>query len=600
MKKKTKRIIIIAAGACLLVFAACYTVFIAPLLEKEKWVYKEATVERGTLTVGVTESGSLEYGLTSVLYDLDLSVVVSDDDEDDEDDDDDEETVQKYLKVEEVYAVSGQRIQAGDALIKFTEDSVTDVRKLLNSALIDAKSDYNEAKAEYDLAALEAKTDYETLKIGEKYAADTYQAANSALADEISAMEIQLTLYNNQVADLEEAVAEAEEDYAEALENYEAAKETMSITGTDNADNFLTIQSGYLSAQTQYQNAENALSQAKQKLEQNAEQIASLTEQITLSRARYQIDQESVLDGKNAEITYNAQLESLKENLAEAEEDREKLEEQVEAFEAFVGEDGILYADGEGIVTQVQYEAGDTLRQNGTILSYAPPADMTISVDMTQEDVVALQVGDTVEIAFTAYEDTVYEGTILSIDTTATSRNSATISYEVIIGVEGDTTALYGGMTADITFVTEEKEDVLYVSRKAIVEQDGKTYVYVKSGLNGKELRQVTTGISNGISIEIVDGLDEGDTIYIASKVSSEEEIEAQEESEEGSDDGENVDMKQMFENFTPGGNGQSGSFIPGGAGRSGGSTLGGNGQPGGFNPGQMPGNDSTGRGARP
>lgn len=593
MKKKTKRIIIIAAAACLLVFAACYTVFIAPLLEKEKWVYKEATVERGTLTVGVTESGSLEYGLTSVLYDLDLSVVVSDDDEDDEDDDEDEETVQKYLKVEEVYTVAGQRIQAGDALLKFTEDSVTDVRKLLNSALIDAKSDYNEAKAEYDLAALEAKTDYETLKISEKYAADTYQAANSALADEISAMEIQLTLYNNQVADLEEAVAEAEEDYAEALETYEAAKETMSITGTDNADNFLTIQSGYLSAQTQYRNAENALSQAKQKLEQNAEQIASLTEQIASSRARYQIDrldvletyQESVLDGKNAEITYNAQLESLEEDLAEAEEDRQKLEEQVEAFEAFVGEDGILYADGEGIVTQVQYEAGDTLRQNGTILSYAPPADMTISVDMTQEDVVALQVGDTVEISFTAYEDTVYEGTILSIDTTATSRNSATISYEVIIGVEGDTTALYGGMTADITFVTEEKDDVLYVSRKAIVEQDGKTFVYVKSGLNGKELKQVTTGISNGISIEIVDGLDEGDTIYIASKVSSEEEIEAQEES----DDGESVDMEQMFENFTPGGDGQSGGFTPGG-----------NGQSGDFNPGQMPGNDSTGRGSRP
>ena len=136
-------------------------------------------------------------------------------------------------------------------------------------------------------------------------------------------------------------------------------------------------------------------------------------------------------------ITYDAKMESLKETLKEAEDNKKALEEQISAFETFVGEEGILYADGEGIVTQIDYEAGDTLTQMGSIVSYAAPQDMTISVDMTQEDVVALTVGDMVEIAFTAYPDTVYEGTILSIDTTATSRNSSTISYQVVIGVGG-------------------------------------------------------------------------------------------------------------------------------------------------------------------
>ena len=49
-------------------------------------------MERGTLKVGVTESGSLEYNTKSIDYDLDLDV--SDDDEDDSDEDDDD-TVQK-------------------------------------------------------------------------------------------------------------------------------------------------------------------------------------------------------------------------------------------------------------------------------------------------------------------------------------------------------------------------------------------------------------------------------------------------------------------------------------------------------------------------
>ena len=172
----------------------------------------------------------------------------------------------------------------------------------------------------------------------------------------------------------------------------------------------------------------------------------------------------------------------------------------------------------------------------------------------------ALTVGDVVEISFTAYPDTVYEGTILSIDTTATSRNSSTISYQVVIGVGGDTQALYGGMTADITFVTEEKSDVLYVSRKAIVEQNGKTYVYVQTALGGKELKQVQTGISNGTSIEITEGLAEGDTIYIASRVSSEEEISAQEEATETDSQGQS-DMQDMFGGQMP----DMESFMQGG-----------------------------------
>ena len=87
LTKKQKKLILAGIALLMLILAACYTVFIAPLLQKEQWIYKEETVERGTLKVGVTESGSLEYNTKSVDYDLDLDV--SDDDEDDSDEDDD-------------------------------------------------------------------------------------------------------------------------------------------------------------------------------------------------------------------------------------------------------------------------------------------------------------------------------------------------------------------------------------------------------------------------------------------------------------------------------------------------------------------------------
>lgn len=540
-RKKKIRLVAICTAALILILGAGYTVFLAPRLKQEKWIYKEAAVERGTLTAGVTESGALDYGVTDILYELDLTVAEDSDDEDDDGDEDDEETVQRYLRVENVYVTPGQRVEEGSALVKFTDDSVNSVRKLLQSALVDAKSSCNEAESEYDLAVLEAETDYETKLVSEKYAATVYQNSASAIDDEIAALQVEIRQRTNQVGKLEEKVAEALEDYSDAEKDYAEAKEYLDQADRGNAVNFMTVQSDYLSAQTRYQNAKTELEQAQENLEDNAAQITSLENRLTDAKARRSIDrleaeetyQESVINGENAQITYDAKVESLKETLREEEEDRQKIEEQLAAFEEFVGTEGILYADGEGIITEVGFEEGDRLTDTGsTVVAYAKPDDMTITVDVTQEDVTALAVGDRVDIRFLAYSDEVWEGSILSINTTATSRESATVSYEVVIGVEGDTRALYGGMTAEVTFVTEEKEDVLYVSRKAIVEQDGKTYVYVKQGANGYELQEVLTGLRNSTSVEIVSGLEEGDVIYIASRVSSEEELEAQDTDE--------------------------------------------------------------------
>ena len=541
LTKKQKKLILAGIGLLILILAACYTVFIAPLLQKEQWIYKEETVERGTLKVGVTESGSLEYNTKSIDYNLDLDVS---DDEDDSDDDD--ETVQKYLKIEEIYAASGQRVTEGEELLKFTEDSVEAVRALLQNAVVEAQSDYAEAESTYELSLLEAQTDYDTQKISASYAASIRNTSGTSVTNNVASLQVQLEQKQANTASLQEKLTEAQEDYQDALETYEAAKEGYEGAGTDNTVNFMTIQNGYLSARTKYQQAKSALTQAENALSENESAITDLANQLAAAQAKQKIAkldteetyQEAVITGQNAQTTYNATVEDLKETLQEVEETKEKREEQLQAFEDFVGSDGILYATEDGVITEVSYEAGDRLTTTGTLFSYATADDMRISVDVTQEDIVDLQVGDAVDITFTAYPEDSYTGSILSINTTATSEYSNTVSYTVEISVEGELEQLYGGMTADVIFVTEEKEDVLYVSRKAIVEENGKSYVYRKTALGGRELTEVETGITNGVDIEILSGLEEGDTIYLASKVSSEAEVKS---TEEASDSGSNA-----------------------------------------------------------
>lgn len=128
-----------------------------------------------------------------------------------------------------------------------------------------------------------------------------------------------------------------------------------------------------------------------------------------------------------------------------------------------------------------------------------------------------MKVGDSVDIAFSAYDGESYSGTIESITTTATSRSSATISYPVVISIQGDTSKLYGGMTADVTFTTEEVDDVTYISAKAVVEENGKSYVYIKQD-GGYLLTPVTTDFSNGEYIEVTSGLNAGEQYYICTQ----------------------------------------------------------------------------------
>ena len=225
----------------------------------------------------------------------------------------------------------------------------------------------------------------------------------------------------------------------------------------------------------------------------------------------------SAVSGELADVKYQSSLTGYENALSKAQRELEEAAEKLEAFDKFVG-DGTVFAEGSGIVTEIGYEAGDYLMNTGTLVAFAKADEMTVSVDVSQEDVVAMKVGDAVELNFSAYEGETYHGVIESVTTTATSRNSATISYPVVVSIQGDTSMLYSGMTAEVTFVTEQAENISYVLRKAVVEENGKSQLFIKSG-EAYVLTPVTTGFHNGEYIEVIDGISAGDKYYIKTLV---------------------------------------------------------------------------------
>lgn len=552
--KNKKKIGIFLAAVLLVVAAASYTVLIEPALEQEEWVYLETSVEQGDIRVGVTESGSLEFGVTTQLYDLDLDV--SDDEDDDEDEDEsEEEEAEKYLRIESVNIVVGERISEGDILFTFTEDSIAGVRRLLESHKTEKEITLAETQSEYNLEALAAKQSYNLSVTSQEVAETKYNAQITTVQNETDQLVAEWENLQLELSFCQNKLTEALEDFTEIEEAYLEAKETLEQIGTDKDLVYINHMSKYESAKSQWESAKEQIEQYQKEIQDYTTNITEYQEKIEASNARVSVDaldakqvyEEANLSGNIASNVYSNSLATLQSTVTEAEDEVEKAAKQLEEFENFVG-DGNVYAENAGIVTEISYEAGDYLITSGPLLSYATSAEMTVTVDVAQEDVVSLSVGDSVEVTFAAYEDEIYEGIISSITTTSTSEHATTVSYPVLITIKGDTSKLYGGMTADVTFITEELKDVTYVSKNAIVSENNKTYVYTDGAGDNKELKEVTTGLSNGINIQIIDGLTEGDIIYIASIV-TDNASDTKEEGTDGTNEDNRGDNERMPEN---------------------------------------------------
>lgn len=470
--------------------AAVYTVCLKPDGNEETYIYKETTVEYGDLVQGIMESGTVEL-LTGT---QDYDVVIDEDEEDDDDDDDDDEDT-RYLKVEEVYVQQGQRIREGDPLLKVTERSVRSVRRYLRSSQADAQ------------IALELQQ----------------------IADSIAVL-------RNEIEQTEKDLADTWDDYADLKEEYEKYQRRYYEWDKDNLYEYVPLRTQYLDAKQKYedetenrQDKREEMADKQQEILDKIEEYQRLAGQTERSQMTSRQELESsTLAGEMAEDVYTYSLKSLEEDIAQAQKELADLDDVMADFDAFVGEDGIVYAESDGIVTNVAYEAGDILREDSALITYVKEDDYVITIDVAQEDVPYVKVGDTVTIEFGAYPDEIYEGVIREITTTQVSENTATVSYPVTVEIKGDTKELYGGMTGDVTFVTDEADQVNYVSKKAIVKDQGKTYVYVKNDKDEMVLQEVTTGFTDGVNIQIISGLDRGDTVYIASRVSanqSEEEL---------------------------------------------------------------------------
>ena len=219
-----------------------------------------------------------------------------------------------------------------------------------------------------------------------------------------------------------------------------------------------------------------------------------------------------------------------------------------------------IYAPADGTVSLLSVELGErvlgTQQMTGTeILRVANLNNMEVEVDVNENDIVKVSVGDSTKIEVDAYLKKEFKGIVTSISNSASNAVTAdqvtNFKVKVRILKESYMDLLKGkpesyspfrpGMTATVDIITKRKEKVVAVPISAVVmksdtlgpnkaqlkQEDGNSSevviqktdkklecVFVKEGDKAR-IRIIKTGIQDDTNIEVMQGLKKGDVVII-------------------------------------------------------------------------------------
>jgi len=173
-----------------------------------------------------------------------------------------------------------------------------------------------------------------------------------------------------------------------------------------------------------------------------------------------------------------------------------------------------LLAPLNGLIIVKNVVPGQVVAATDVVLVMSDHLIVNTQVDET--DIGKVRLGEQVTISLDAYPDTKIEGNVIRIGFESKTVNNVTI-YEVRVKPTSVPEFMRSGMTANVTFFTGGKENILLIPAEAIRQENGKPTVLLPNptGPDRPITREIQTGMSEGKNTEVVTGLVEGETILV-------------------------------------------------------------------------------------
>lgn len=175
--------------------------------------------------------------------------------------------------------------------------------------------------------------------------------------------------------------------------------------------------------------------------------------------------------------------------------------------------DGTTLAAGmDGVVNEIRYAEGDWLRSGVQLVEVCDLTHLQVALQIDEYDVEQVSVGEACTVTVVpldlAFDTVLTHVSRLSSSTGRVAYYSATASLTVPEEV-------LPGMTVSVSIPAEKAEDALILPMAALsFEADGTAYV-LSRGDTGAAHIPVITGLSDGMQVEILSGVAEGDVVWV-------------------------------------------------------------------------------------
>ncbi len=238
------------------------------------------------------------------------------------------------------------------------------------------------------------------------------------------------------------------------------------------------------------------------------------------------------LNLKNAELEYKKQKQLYEQQLiSEIEFNKFSLnyelqQEAVDAAENSVAliKEGASKKSGkvanlvrstvEGMILAIPIREGtfvtetNTFNQGTTIANVANMNDLIFEGKLDESEIGKVKEGMELILKVGAIDNETFKADLEYISPKGMD-DQGTIKFEIKAAITpNENTFLRAGYSANADIVLEKKEDVLAINEGNLITEDGKTFVEIETADQTFERKPVTTGISDGINIEIISGIE--------------------------------------------------------------------------------------------
>ncbi len=175
---------------------------------------------------------------------------------------------------------------------------------------------------------------------------------------------------------------------------------------------------------------------------------------------------------------------------------------------------GALAAPFDGSVSAVLFDE-ELGKGQTSVLTLYPNREMSVTVTVDETDILALKEGQEAEVVVSSVSEELFPGTVTDISKEANTSSGVTVySAEITLG---NAPGMLPGMTAEVDVKIEGVENAMIIPLEALHKTSAISFVYTTFDPETQQyggMVEVTTGMQNDTEVEVLSGLNVGDTLF--------------------------------------------------------------------------------------